>query len=203
MIQWQMIVSFHSSFSNPVILIHSSVDDDEDSHIIDVSTINGAMDLFTFSNLVELLSILDVSLCDVEIPLLDREALIFARKTMRIVLVFFFHKYTIEESDEIVDKPEFNIYLRYLVRHVTTLHAALVKRSTDDPNVPSPVRFRQDVETAFVHFPAFWRMWNDEGTWNASKSTVPSSFLWEDADNWTVVERLENNVQGKNYISTY
>ena len=67
------------------------------------------MDLFTFSNLVELLSVLDVSLCDFEIPLLDREALIYARKTMRIVLMFFFNKYTIEESGETLDKPKIKV----------------------------------------------------------------------------------------------
>lgn len=188
-----MMVNLFQLFTKSIPLTKSTVDDDEQSHLIDITTIDGAMDLFMFSNILELLSVLDSNLG--AIPLLDREAIIYARRTIRIVLAAFFYRYTIEESGAAIDKPHVNVYLRYLVRQIRTLHSVIMDAAAENnEHIQTPEYFQNDIETAFGNCEQFWQVWDEEGTW--SSGHVAPSFLWEDAKNWTVVEKHNRPNQG-------
>lgn len=162
------------------------------SHIPDISTIDGAIDLFTFANLIELFQIIHLSFGDDHIDIVERNAFNFSRYMMRVLVAFFFLKYDIMEENEAIRNPESNVFLRYLVRHVATIHAFLLKAFIYDGADMhyTPALFKQSVITAFQNSPAFWNVWKEDGSWDLLNTKINESYIWEDMEEWKVSKKV-------------
>lgn len=177
---------------------------DEDFHLPNVTNIDGALDFFMLANIIELINVLAGSEGDQYMAQLEREAVIHARKSMRVALIAFFAKYTIEDDGTPILDPQYNVYLRFFVRQVQTLDAML-KQKAKIHNVDllshSPDAFKLDIMVALGNYEEFWPIWEEEGGWNPSTSQHRPAFLWPDSKHWAVVEKEDGGFTGMSVCS--
>lgn len=165
---------------------------DEIYHVPDISTIDGAIDLFTFANLIELFQIIHSALGDDDVSILERNAFNFSRHMIRVLISFFFLKYDVLEDDIPIKQPENNVYMRYLVRHISTIHKVLLRMFVADGEQMNytPALFRQSVLRSFHPYPTFWTIWKEDGSWDMVNTNVKTSYIWEDMVEWKISRKV-------------